>query len=110
METGQILIVIIQILMAIISLIGGAMLLGLRESIKELRSTDEKHAEDMKNYARADELQRWRQEQREESNRMRQEQREEVKAMRDEQTSLFGKVFERLDTIQEKLSNKADRQ
>jgi hypothetical protein len=30
--------------------------------------------------------------------------------MRDEQTSLFGKVFERLDTIQEKLSNKADRQ
>lgn len=94
----QTLIVVIQILMGIISLIGGAMLVTLQSAIKELRDADRILAADMRNYAKAEELERWRA-----------EQREEVRSMRQEQSARFEKIFDKLDAIQETLSNKADR-
>lgn len=94
----QTLIVVIQILMAIISLVGGAMLMALQSAIKELRDADKQLAADMKSYAKAEELERWRS-----------EQREEVRSMRQEQRERFERIFDKLDDIQEKLSNKADR-
>lgn len=98
METAQVLIVVIQILMAIISLIGGALLMSMREAIRELRSADDKLAERLKDYARNDEVREWRR-----------ELRDEARLAKDEQAALFERLFKKLDDLQEKVANKADR-
>ena len=108
-STAQILIVLIQILMMIVSLIGASMLNSMRDSIKELKDKDAALAEDLKTYAKQDELREWRREHREEMNQWRVENKSEIKQIREEQNTLFGKVFEKLDNLQEKLINKADR-
>lgn len=98
METAQILIVVIQILMAIISLIGGALLMSMREAIRELRCADDKLSERLKDYARNDEVREWRR-----------EQRDEARLAKEEQAALFERLFKKLDDLQEKVANKADR-
>lgn len=109
-DNAQTLIVIIQILMGIISLIGGAMLMALQNQIKDLKEADgklgdkidqadQKIAANLKEYARHSDVQEWRREQKDDINRW-----------REEQTKMFNRLFEKIDDLQEKIANKADRQ
>lgn len=94
----SIFVVVIQILMAIISLIGGAMLMQMQNTIKELKEADKDLANNLKEYTRAEDVKEWRK-----------EQREELALLRSEQNQLFNQLFAKVDDLREKVANKADR-
>lgn len=91
-------IVVIQILMGIISLIGGAMLMSMQSSIRELREADQKLANKVEDCAKLQDMRDWRK-----------EQRDDLIEFKREQESKFSAVFQKLDAQSQLLSKLVER-
>lgn len=91
-------IVVIQILMGIISLIGGAMLMQMQASIRELRDADKELANKVEGCAKLQDMKDWRK-----------EHRDDITEFKREQDTKFNAVFQKLDAQSQLLSQLVER-
>lgn len=74
-------------LLGLIAFFGGMIIRGLREDVKSLRIADEKLADKLSDFTHKDDFKEFRQEQRE----------------------MFGELFKKIDSINDKVAGKVDR-
>lgn len=83
-----------NILLSLVAFFGGMVIRGLRADVVALRLTDEKLAEKLNDFTHKDDFKDFREEQR---------------RYQDENRAMLTKLFDRLDSMNEKLANKQDR-